>query len=305
MQVCKVEYNIAGDYVQVDSVRLGNNVVVVTGKHLKTARIIEEMHEDVENPEFVINGLKESDLDLDIFTFLERFPGSEPRYDYHTEWEAFTRMHITNFDHWWQNQTTKKGRNRLRKSEKAGVVVERVEYNDELLDGIVNIYNETPIRQGRYFWHYNKDIAIVKKDLSRDLARSDFFGAYHDGRLIGFMKLLYADRMAFPALCVSMIEHYDKCPNNALIAKAVEVCAERGIPYFYYGHWRRDRHAQFLEANGFGKVLLPRYYVGLTGKGKIALKLNLHRGPLGLIPDSIQEGLKVLRERVLSAKHGD
>lgn len=302
MQVGRKEINIRGHYVQVDSVRLDAREIVVSGKFLKTARLTEEMYDDVDNPEVLIDGLRRSGLDVDIFTFLERFPGPEPKYDYHLEWEAYTRMNIKTFDHWWNHQIRKTTRNRIRKSRKVGVVVRSAAFNDDLVEAISKIYNETSVRQGKEFWHYGKDLQAIRRDLSRDLDRSEFFGAYHNNQLIGFMKLLYTDDMADPVLFLSMMEHYDKSPNNALMAKAVEVCAERNIHYLDYGRWRSDNHAAFLMANGFEKMILPRYYCPLSRKGTIALKSHLHKGLLGVIPPRTADRLKGLRSRLISMK---
>jgi hypothetical protein len=41
---------------------------------------------------------------------------------------------------------------------------------------------------------------------------------------------------------------------------------------------------EFKRRNGFEPVLLPRYYIPLTLRGRIALKLGLHRGLAGNIP---------------------
>lgn len=303
MQIGKEEFNVKGNYVQVDSVRFNGKVIVVIGKYLKTARFIEELHVDVSDPEFLIKGLKKSGLKPDIFTFLERFPGPEPKFDYPMEWNNYTMMHITSFDHWWNKQIPSQARTKIRKSQKKGVEVKLSEFNDELVKEIMEIYNETPIRQGKPFWHYKKDFDEVKKDLSRNLDSSDFICAYHNDELIGFIKLLYADHIADPVLCISKIKHYDKAPNNVLIAKAVEICEEKGFAHLHYGRWRDDSHARFLVSNGFKKAMIPRYYYPLTNWGKIALKLNLHQGALGIIPDNIKEILKDLRTKVISIKH--
>ena len=49
--------------------------------------------------------------------------------------------------------------------------------------------------------------------------------------MIGFIFLICADRFAALGQIISKIAQRDKAPNNALIAKAVERCAEKGIPY--------------------------------------------------------------------------
>ena len=79
-----------------------------------------------------------------------------------------------------------------------------------------------------------------------------------------------------------MIKHYDKRPANALIAKAVELCEQQGMSYLMYCNYvyndPESSLTEFKRRNGFEQALVPRYYVPLTLKGKIALRLGLHRG---------------------------
>jgi hypothetical protein len=62
------------------------------------------------------------------------------------------------------------------------------------------------------------------------------------------------------------------------LAKAVERCAEKGIPYLAYAYWLDDGLRDFKRSNGFQKFDLPRYFVPLTCKGEFALNLGLHLG---------------------------
>jgi hypothetical protein len=276
-QITKEELNVRGRYVQVDSVRLDDKTVVAWGKLLKTAWILEDLYSDVNDPELLIKAIRKAGLKADIFTFFERFPGDKPKFDYYREWEAYSILPVTTYDNWLYKQIRKNARHSVRAAAKKGVVTRITEFDDDLVRGIMSIYDETPIRQGKPFWHYKKGFDVLKEDLSRDLERSDFIGAYYNDELIGFIKLLYADKVADPVLCISKIEHYDKRPNNALIGMAVKIAEERNIPYLHYGMWRRGSHADFLAANGFEKVLCPRYFLPLTARGKIALKLRLHK----------------------------
>jgi hypothetical protein len=163
---------------------------------------------------------------------------------------------------------------------------------------MVAIFNETPIRQGRPFWHYGKDFETVKREFSRYLFREELYGAYADGELIGFIFLIDAGHIAMLGQIISMIRHREKAPNNALIAKAVEVCAARQVPCLAYALWPAPGSLRdFKKYNGFECVPLPRYYVPLTLKGRLALMLKLHRGASARIPDSILSRLKSLRNQ--------
>jgi hypothetical protein len=95
--------------------------------------------------------------------------------------------------------------------------------------------------------------------------------------------------------------HFDKRPNNALIAKAVEVCEEQGKSHFVYGSFvyydPNSTLTEFKRRNGFEAVPLPRYYIPLTIKGMIALKMGLHRGIAGNTPKPLLRLFLKVRKR--------
>ena len=171
MKVGKEEINIKGTYVWVNSVRVHDKVLVIWGKLLRIARIKEEWYENIEHPEQVINALEQVKPKPDIFTFWQRPQDPKPKYNYYMEWEDAAVLNIKSYEHWWRKQIAKEVRNKVRKARKKGVVVKLVDFNDEFVKEIVTIFNETPIRQGKLFWHYGKDFDTVKRDMLRDLER--------------------------------------------------------------------------------------------------------------------------------------
>jgi hypothetical protein len=182
-------------------------------------------------------------------------------------------------------------------------------FNDELVKCIKNIYDETPIKQGRRFWHYGKNLETVKMENGTYLQRSEFIGAYYNEELIGVIKFVYVDRVAWIMQILSRGFHYDKRPMNALIAKAVEVCHDKGMLYlvyakFSYGNKKNSRLAEFKRRNGFEEMRFPRYYIPLTVTGTIALKLKLHRGWIGILPTSLVNMLLYLRARLIRLAPG-
>jgi hypothetical protein len=86
-----------------------------------------------------------------------------------------------------------------------------------------------------------------------------------------------------------MQKHRDKAVNNALVAKAIEVCADNRIEWLMYG--RIGNHPSldnFKRSNGFEKFTLTRYYVPLTRRGKIVTKLGLEKDVKDALPQSIK-----------------
>jgi hypothetical protein len=213
------------------------------------------------------------------------------------ELDSIAALPIKSYSLWWEKQIDRKARNKIRKAQKNGVVVKPATFDDRFVRGITSIFNETPIRQGRHYLHYGKDFETVKRQFSRFLFREEIFGAYLGEELVGFIMLAYAENYAYLGQIISKIAHRDLAPNNLLLAKAVERCAEKGVPYLVYALWLEDSLGDFKRSNGFQKFDLPRYYVPLTGKGKLALKLGLHRGWKEAIPKPLRKPLKKLRRR--------
>jgi hypothetical protein len=282
---------------------IDNNEIIVTGKLIKTARIKYEWDDDIQCPESLIENLKKSRINADIFTFWQRLPDTQPKFNYYMEWDNVAALRISSYDHWWNKQIDSKTRNVIRKAEKKGVVIKIVDFDDEFVKGIQDIYNETPIRQGKLFWHYGKTFDTVKKANAENLERSDFIGAYYNNEMIGFIKLVYSGRIGRLEQILSKISHRDKSPTNALIAKAVEICNNKNVPYLVYAKWPQGTLADFKRNNAFEKIDLPKYYVPLTIKGTMALKFHLHHGISGLLPEKLTLYLINLRSNWYSKKY--
>ena len=257
--------------------------------------------ETVRDPQSFISQLKASGLNADIFTFAQKLPDTAAKYSYHVEWDNLAVIPITTFSEWWDKRVESSVRRAVRKATKSGIDIKVSELDDEFVKGIVGINNETPTRQGRAFWHFQKSFDEVKQENSTYPGRNAFLGAYYEGQLIGFIRLIYADKVASTVQLLSMMKHYDKRPANALIAKAVELCEQQGMSYLMYCNYVYNDPdsslTEFKRRNGFEQALVPRYYIPLTLKGKIALRLGLHRGAKSLIPRSLFKQLLKLRSR--------
>ena len=274
--------------------------IMIEGKALRVAKLDpwfqQEWFEDIENPEMLIDALQKSRDCPDILTFWQRLPDTEPRYPYQMERDSIAALPIKSYSFWWEKQIERKARNKVRKAQKNGIVVKPATFDDQFVRGMTMIFNETPIRQGRRYLHYGKDFETVKREFSRFLFREEIFGAYVGEELVGFIMLADAGKYASLGQIVSKIAHRDLAPNNALLAKAVERCAEKGMPYLVYALWLEDSLGDFKRSNGFKKFDLPRYFVPLTSKGKLALKLGLHRGWKAALPNRLKRPLKKLRK---------
>jgi len=271
--------------------------ILIEGKIPRIARLEQEWCDDAGDPEILADALRKTADGPDILTFTQRLPDLEPQYGYPMELDSMAVLPIKSYDFWWEKQIERQARNKIRKAQKKGVIVRPTDFDDKLIHGMTSIFNETPIRQGRNFLHYGKDFETIKHQFSRFLFREEIFGAYLREELVGFIFLADAGRYAFLGQIISKIAHRDLAPNNALLAKAVERCAERGFPYLVYALWLDDSLGDFKRSNGFQKFDVPRYFVPLTHKGKLTLKLGFHRGWKGAVPKQLSKPLKKLRRR--------
>lgn len=273
---------------------LAEREVNVQGSLIRMGAPVGDRFDYFEDPASFFTHARAASSACDVFTFVQPLPATERQYPYMIEWDNFAAVRVSTFDDWWARQLDNKTRNMVRKAEKRGVIVREVPFDDALIAGICRIYNETPVRQGKRFWHYGKDAATVARENGSFRDRSVFIGAFLDEQLIGFAKLVIDQRggQAGMMQILSMLEHRDKAPTNALIAQAVRSCEARGIPYlvyarYTYGRKQHDSLAAFKESNGFRRIDVPRYFVPLTARGTLALKLGLHRPFAQRIPESL------------------
>jgi hypothetical protein len=296
-QVFRKETLINGQPGHLECVQIDGQTYSFARGLVTVISLEEEWFEDVNKPESVIAALTNSKSRPDLFTFWQRLPDTEPKYHYQMEWESISVLPIQNYDHWWSKQIKGATRNMIRKSQKAGVETREAIFDDDFVKGMTDIFNESPVRQGRRFWHYGKDFQTVKHQFSRFLFREALIGAYYQDELIGFVMLANAGRFGVLGQFISKFKHRDKATNNALIAKTVEVCAKKQLPYLTYGTWDQNSLVDFKRHSGFDEVRVPRYFVPLTQKGKLALKLGFQRSWKKALPKQVRDRLKKLRNR--------
>jgi hypothetical protein len=258
----------------------------------------DEWYEDVTSPSQVLTALKShSRIGGDIFSFWQRPPDSTPAHPYNFDLVDTAVLPIESYAQWWDKKIKPRVRNLVRKSQKDGLVVRETRFDDAFVKGMTAIFNESPVRQGRKFWHYGKDFETVKQQFSRFIHREIMIGAYHHEELVGLIMMGNAGKFGLTGQIISSLKHRDKFPNNALIAKAVEICAQRGIPNLCYLYWSDDSLSEFKRRCGFEKISVPRYYIPLTQWGSVAMRLGLHRGVRSLLPHGLKQRLKAVRNR--------
>jgi len=281
---------------------LMNQQLNVAGRWLRTARLDGDGYRFLADPEAFIAALGKQTDRPDLFSFVERVNVKERRYPFHMEWDNYAVIPVTTFEEYFKNQIDKSTRNRARQVDKRGAEIREVPFSDELVRGIWEIYNESPLRQGRPYPHYGKDLDTVYREEATYLDSAAFAGAFFQGELIGFIKVVWDEENVQCALMniLSKFAHRDKSPTNALICEAVKICERRGLRHLVYSHYgygsrKRDNLSDFKDRTGFQRVEVPRYWVPLTAWGATALRLGLHRRWVDRLPEGLGNRLRGLR----------
>lgn len=307
-----LEICVRGEYFHVPTLEVNGKHIIVGGRILKVASIhAEEWQEaEIDDPEECISRLKENrshGLKADVFTYAQKVPNVQPKYSYPVEWDSMAVVHLTNFADWWEGKLPQETRKNTRRAAKRGVIVKVQELDDQLIRDIGDLNNASPLRQGRPFDHYGKTFEQVKKDQSSFISRSDYICAYFKKELIGFIKIVRCGKVATILQIITRDSASDKRPGNALIVKLVEHCLEIGMKHLIYGQYvygnkRTSTLIEFKKRHGFENVLVPRYYVPLTLKGRIGMALKLHHDLVGILPDKLIQLGGRLREKWYKVK---
>ncbi len=283
----------------------------ITGKLVRVMSLREELLDDIGDPNAVAHLSKEKHIPADILTFTQHLPDLSPRYAFHMEWDNIAAVPISTYEEWFKKQIHRNTRNKIKKAQKMGVDVKIRSFDRTLIEGLIDIFNETPIRRGRPYPYFGMNAEQVVKEWSPDLERSKFIVAYFKNEIIGFIKIIYCEHYARTSGTISKLSHRDKSPMNTMLAKAVEICAEKKIPYLIYGKFiyskkGEDGLTNYKRNNGFKKIDVPRYYLPLSLRGKIGLRLGLHHGISALLPGGAQRLLSQIRsllyERIIRKK---
>ena len=167
-------------------------------------------------------------------TFVQRtFLRLGERYSFPSINESVSLLRINSFDNWWRLQIRSEERNRIKRAERKGIVVRLAEIDENFISSSQKIYNETPIRQGRRYTGYGLSLKAVSEKFS-NLKQSDVFGAYYRDELVGLLWMVYGNSVVRIRSFVSLVQHRDKSPNNALMAEGVRRSFEKGFRFIVY-----------------------------------------------------------------------
>lgn len=278
--------------------------ISIGGGPFRLAKLRHEWCDFLPEPAKAIEEMRTRRLRADLFTFVHDMCDQPPvPYTYPQQNAGLAVLPVTSYDKWWED-IGYKTRNKLRKGLKSGVELRVVPLDDDFARGVESIYNETPVKQGRKFYHYGKKASEIKEELSSFPRESTLVGAYFQDELVGFMKVYEGKNVLRTVHIIASIKHRDKNVMDILIAKGVELCSARKLANLQYGSWTDGGIGTFRIKHGFQRVDVPRYFVPLNARGSLMLKMKLHRPLRDRLPSSWVVPVQSLRAKWNALRFG-
>jgi hypothetical protein len=305
-----LEISVRGRPQTVPARRIAGAAVIERGRLLKSAQLFDQFWLEVEripDLDLLVDELRRSAHRPDLLFYTQRVPDTEPRYRYSFRRQNFAVLQLTTYDAWFQSAVSAATRRNVRASEKRGVSVRVCQFDDAYVAGISAIYNESPVRAGRPYWHYGKPLDVVRKENGTYAARSTYLAAFIGEEMVGYMKIVWDRKTAAIMQILSKTSAREARPNNALMAEAVRQACARGVEWliyekFDYGNKVGDSLTRFKQGNGFVRMDVPRYCVALTVKGKMALAMGMDRELKDMIPERLAARAREWRARWLESR---
>src|SRR5260370_7418668 len=94
--------------------RVCGQEVKVQGSLIRIARLEADGYYFLDNAEAFVNGLRQCNARIDLFTFMQKLPETTSKYAYPMEWDNFAAVHVFPFDHWWTQQIEPEGLVKIR-----------------------------------------------------------------------------------------------------------------------------------------------------------------------------------------------
>ncbi len=218
------------------------------------------------------------------FWFVERNASIQTIYSH------IIRTKDRSFEEIWKHQFNKRARNRVRKAEREGVSVVKIDTVDKInawIDDIHQCNLSALKRQGRWGAYPDSHKEVFLSELVHTKAylgkHFNVYGAIYRGVLIAYFVIQEYNRLMQVGKAMSHSSFLDKYPNEALVADMVRRAREYGYHWFEYG-WDRVRRKgkapslypslqRFKDKFGFEEVPIIIYRLGLSHFGRVIKNL--------------------------------
>ncbi len=189
-------------------------------------------------------------------------------------------LSFNSFDDWFSS-LKKDTRNEIRKGSKEGVEIHGIkEPSVSEAQGIVDIFRESPFREGRYFEGYHT--WNLKNVMESFKTNEEFISiaAIYEGKIVGVARVKFKGEVAVIKNLLSSLAVRRKVRGvaNSLLATQIKTLSDIGVEHLAYGKLGilggLDR---FRVVNGFRSVLVDYNYELLTRRARLLAKFGLYQ----------------------------
>ncbi len=190
-------------------------------------------------------------------------------------------LSFVSFDEWFSS-LPKNRRRQIRNTEKEGVYVRTIEQPSiPEAQEILDLYRESPFREGRYFvgYHTWNVPRVMEKFRTNDKVVSSV--AIYDGKIVGVAKAKFKGQVAVSNSILSSLAVRRKVKGVAtsLLANQIKVLSSKGVKHIKYGHLRVGLEGldHFKTSNGFRPISVNYNYLLLTRKARLCARFGLYQ----------------------------
>jgi hypothetical protein len=190
-------------------------------------------------------------------------------------------LSFNNYNDWFSNLPRSR-RKQIRRSSEEGVGVRTV---DELSASeareVLDLFCESPFREGRYFTGYHSwNLQRVKEEFGSNEAQISSV-ADHEGKIVAVSRYRFKGEVAVSANQLSSLAVRQKVHGvaNLLLAHQIKLLAESGVRHVKYGKISvgLDSLDEFKRSNGFRPVTVNYNYALLTPRAKLSARFGLYQ----------------------------
>jgi len=220
-------------------------------------------------------------LGADIFVFCDRpWMGESIQLPLHDAVDI-ALLSFNSFDDWFASLARRR-RKDIRECSNDGVEIRpMVEPSVSEAQEIVDLYRESPFREGRYFvgYHSWNIRRVMEKFRTNDTWVSNV--AIRAGKIVGVTKAKFKGQVAVSNSVLSSLAIRQKVRgvSSSLLAAQIKLLSAKGVKHLKYGHigLGLDSLDHWKTSNGFRPVKVNYNYVVLTRKARLCSKFGIYQ----------------------------
>ena len=244
---------------------------------LKLARRVDEFLERFDD------GLVEEakTMGADVLIFNDRPWMGEPIQLAHHDDLSIALLSFNGYEDWFSSLPRRKRKDIRNAGEEGVEILPIIKPSASEANEIVDLYRESPFREGRYFIAYDSWTSrrAMEKFRTDDKVVSNV--AVYRGKIVGAARATFKEEVAVSNSILSSLALRARVRGvpALLLAAHVRALSSRGVRYLKYGHigLGLDSLDHWKLSHGFRPVRVSYNYVLLTRKARVCARFGLHR----------------------------